>query len=63
VLYVRGETSRGDIDRYAHGLQDAGVRALTAKLVADAGHFVADEQPAELWRLIHEFITGPDTTP
>jgi pimeloyl-ACP methyl ester carboxylesterase len=59
VLYVRGDASRGDIDSYAQGLRAAGVQQLTAKLVADAGHFIADEQHAELWRLIHDFITRP----
>jgi pimeloyl-ACP methyl ester carboxylesterase len=56
VLYVRGEGSRGDIDSYAQGLRTAGVRALTPKLIPDAGHFIPDEQPAALWQLIHEFI-------
>jgi len=32
--------------------------------VPGAGHFVADEQPAELWRHIQEFITAsPARTP
>jgi pimeloyl-ACP methyl ester carboxylesterase len=56
VLYLRGEASRGDLGSYARGLEAAGVRRLTAGIVPGAGHFVADEQPAELWRQIREFI-------
>lgn len=62
VLYVGGEGSRGDIDSYAHGLRAAGIRRLTARLIPDTGHFIADEQPRELWRAIHEFITDSGQT-
>jgi len=61
VLYVRGAASGGDIDRYVRGLRGAGLRQVTSAVVADSGHFVADEQPARLWALIREFIAtaGP----
>lgn len=59
VLYVRGAASYGEIDRYAQGLRAAGVTQLTTRLVPDAGHFIPDEQPEELWQHIHGFITGP----
>lgn len=57
VLYLRGEASRGGIDSYAQGLRAAGIRQLTAKLIPDAGHWIPDEQPAQLWRHLQEFIT------
>ena len=62
VLYIRGEGSRGNIDSYAEGLRAAGVRHLTARLIPNTGHFIPDEQPAELWQHIHEFLTatGPN---
>jgi pimeloyl-ACP methyl ester carboxylesterase len=63
VLYLRGAGSRGDIDSYAQGLRAVGVPTLTAKLVAGAGHFIPEEQPAELWRLIHEFVTTTASEP
>jgi pimeloyl-ACP methyl ester carboxylesterase len=60
MLYVRGAASRGNIDSYARGLRAAGIRQVATALVPDAGHFVAEEQPAPLWRLMREFITsGP----
>jgi pimeloyl-ACP methyl ester carboxylesterase len=56
VLYLRGERSRGDLDRYQHGLRAAGITNLTATLIPDTGHFIPEEQPARLWQAIHEFI-------
>jgi pimeloyl-ACP methyl ester carboxylesterase len=61
VLYVRGEGSRGDLDNYADGLRAAGIQHLTTKLIPDTGHFIPDEQPTELWRAVHDFITTPAT--
>jgi pimeloyl-ACP methyl ester carboxylesterase len=63
VLYARGAASSGSIDRYARGLSAAGVRRLTTTLIARAGHFIPDEQPAELWRQIHEFIASSPAPP
>ncbi len=59
VLYLRGAGSRGDLESYAHGLRTAGVTNLATKLIPDAGHFIPDEQPADLWKAIHEFIATP----
>jgi pimeloyl-ACP methyl ester carboxylesterase len=59
VLYLRGAGSRGDLESYAQGLRSAGVTKLTARQIPDAGHFIPDEQPADLWRAIHEFIATP----
>ena len=56
LLYIRGAHSRGDLNRYANGLRAAGVASLTAQLIPDAGHFIPDEQPADLWQAILEFI-------
>jgi pimeloyl-ACP methyl ester carboxylesterase len=62
VLYVRGEASHGNIDSYAHDLRAAGVRQLATAAVPGAGHFIPDEQPAQLWRHIHQFIAGIGST-
>lgn len=59
ALYLRGAGSRGDLESYAQGLRAAGVTKLAARQVPDAGHFIPDEQPAGLWRAIHEFMTTP----
>jgi pimeloyl-ACP methyl ester carboxylesterase len=58
VLYTRGAASHASIESYAHGLQAAGIRQLTTRVIPDAGHFIPEEQPAELWRYIHQFITS-----
>ncbi|WP_045705266.1 alpha/beta fold hydrolase [Streptomyces rubellomurinus] len=55
LLYVRGDREGGDLRAYAQGFREAGVRRLTTAVVADAGHFAQEEQPAEVWRLIAEF--------
>jgi len=56
VLYLRGAGSGGDLESYARGLRSAGVTKLTTKEIPDTGHFIADEQPAQLWNAIQEFI-------
>ncbi|MGA5816777.1 alpha/beta fold hydrolase [Kitasatospora sp. NPDC094028] len=55
LLYLRGDREGGDLRAYARGFREAGVRRLTTAVVADAGHFAQEEQPAEVWRLIGEF--------
>jgi pimeloyl-ACP methyl ester carboxylesterase len=62
VLYVRGAHSRGDLESYAQGLQAGGVKNLTTKLIPDAGHFIPQEQPADLWQAIHRFIENQADT-
>ncbi len=63
MLYLRGAASRADLDQYAGGFRAAGITRLTTRLIADAGHFVADEQPADLWRAIDTFIKTPASEP
>jgi pimeloyl-ACP methyl ester carboxylesterase len=63
VLYTRGAADHGNIDSYAHGLRDAGIRQLTTRLIPNAGHFIPEEQPAALWRHIRDFITSDSTEP
>ncbi|RPE36357.1 hypothetical protein EDD38_4728 [Kitasatospora cineracea] len=46
------------VDAYARGFRDAGVRDVTTAVVADAGYFAQEEQPAAVWTLIRDF-TGP----
>ncbi|RFU39916.1 alpha/beta hydrolase [Actinomadura logoneensis] len=55
LLYLRGDHEGGDIDAYARGFRDAGVRNLATATVRDAGHFSQEEQPATVWRLISDF--------
>ncbi|MFI7442942.1 alpha/beta fold hydrolase [Nonomuraea indica] len=55
LLYVRGDREGGDIDAYARGFRDAGVRTLVTATVADAGHFAQEEQSADVWRIIRDF--------
>jgi pimeloyl-ACP methyl ester carboxylesterase len=54
LLYIRGDHDKVDIEAYAKGFRAAGVRHLATAVVRDAGHFVGDEQPAELWRVIRD---------
>lgn len=56
VLYLRGDKEPGDIDRYVAGLRDGGLRNVRSSLIANSGHFTPDEQPAQIARVISEFI-------
>lgn len=58
LLYVRGEHSGGDIGAYAEGFHGAGITQLTTAVVPGSGHFVAEEAPAELWRLLRNWADG-----
>jgi pimeloyl-ACP methyl ester carboxylesterase len=55
LLYLRGDGEGGDIDAYAQGFRDAGVRDLTTAIIKDAGHFAQEEQPARVWSRIASF--------
>ncbi|MDL4819735.1 alpha/beta fold hydrolase [Actinomadura opuntiae] len=55
LLYLRGDSEGGDLDAYAQGFRDAGVRDLTTAIVQDAGHFAQEEQPAQVWARISSF--------
>jgi pimeloyl-ACP methyl ester carboxylesterase len=63
VLYLRGQASRGDIGSYARGLRAAGVRQVATGLVPQAGHFIPDEQPQQLWEQLRQFITSASAPP
>ncbi len=52
LLYVRGGARGGDVEVYADGFRATGVRDVTTAVVDGAGHFVAEEAPAALWRLL-----------
>ncbi|MBO2458728.1 alpha/beta fold hydrolase [Actinomadura violacea] len=55
LLYLRGDGEGGDIDAYAQGFRDAGVRDLTTATIKDTGHFAQEEQPAQVWSHIESF--------
>ena len=56
VLYMRGERSGGNMELYASGFADAGVKNLKTKIIPDSGHFMAEEQPDYVWESIADFI-------
>ncbi|MEU9018076.1 alpha/beta hydrolase [Actinomadura sp. NPDC048394] len=55
LLYLRGDGEGGDIDAYARGFREGGVRDLTTATIEDAGHFAQEEQPARVWSRISSF--------
>ncbi|MFD8598245.1 alpha/beta fold hydrolase [Kitasatospora sp. NPDC059646] len=55
LLYLRGTREPVDLDAYAAGLREAGVRALRTGLVDGGGHFMQEERPAEVWRALRRF--------
>ncbi|WP_224282624.1 alpha/beta fold hydrolase [Streptomyces sp. LS1784] len=59
LLYVRGDHESGDVEAYARGFRAAGVRNLTTAVIADAGHFAQEEQPAAVWAVLRGFATAP----
>lgn len=56
LLYVRGEHEPGDINSYVEGFRTAGLRKVRGATIADCGHFAPDEQPAEVYRHLFEFL-------
>ncbi|MER9655612.1 alpha/beta hydrolase [Mesorhizobium sp. M0152] len=48
VLYLRGSAEPGDIGEYVDGLRAAGLANVEGDIIADSGHFVADENPEAL---------------
>lgn len=48
VLYLRGAAEPGEIDDYVDGLRAAGLSNVVGDIIADSGHFVADENPEAL---------------
>ncbi|GAA3050993.1 alpha/beta hydrolase [Kitasatospora sp. NPDC006786] len=61
LLYVRGDREGGDIEAYARGFRAAGVRELATAVVADAGHFAQEEQPAAVWAVLRDFTAARPT--
>ena len=56
VLYMRGERSGGNMDQYAAGFAEAGLKNLKTKIVPDSGHFMLEEQPDFVWGSILDFM-------
>ena len=56
LLYIRGDKDYGKISDYVEGFKKKGINHLTAELIRDCGHFISEEQPDELARVIDQFI-------
>ena len=56
VLYLRGQRETGSMEDYLRGLRAAGLEDLRGALVADSGHYAADEQPRAVADAIGRFI-------
>ncbi|MEZ2329251.1 alpha/beta fold hydrolase [Mesorhizobium sp. RCC_202] len=48
VLYLRGSAETGEIADYLDGLKRAGLSRVKSDIIADSGHFAADENPSAL---------------
>ncbi|WP_084507906.1 alpha/beta hydrolase [Mesorhizobium sp. WSM3224] len=48
VLYLRGSAAPGDIADYLDGFRSAGLSRVEGDIIADSGHFAADENPTAL---------------
>lgn len=61
LLYLRGASGTSktttSLDGYVHGLREAGNTNVTAGLVADSVHYLAEENPTATWAMIKDFIT------
>ena len=57
VLYLRGENDPGlDLDRYVNGLHQGGLQDVRGQVIANSGHFAADEQPAAVLAALRQFM-------
>jgi pimeloyl-ACP methyl ester carboxylesterase len=56
LLYIRGEKDTGRIEDYAAGLRKNGVSNLSTSPISRSGHFVPEENPADLAQAIGQFI-------
>jgi pimeloyl-ACP methyl ester carboxylesterase len=56
LLYLRGGNEPGNMQDYEHGLKSSGIPHITAKLIADSGHFSVEEQPQSVARAIGDFV-------
>jgi pimeloyl-ACP methyl ester carboxylesterase len=62
LLYLRGGAERGGpIGAYTDGLHRSGVTDVRAAVIATAGHFPQEEDPAATWRAISGFIAASPT--
>ena len=58
LLYLRGDQEHGDINTYIDGFKQAGLTNIASALVPEAGHFTLQENPAETWGAIRNFLYG-----
>jgi pimeloyl-ACP methyl ester carboxylesterase len=56
VLYVRGHEEPGEVARYVRGLRAVGLQNVSGRSIPGSGHFVPDEQPEELAKIVAEFM-------
>ena len=56
LLYLRGEHERGELSAYVDGFVGAGLTRVSSAVVGGAGHFAPEDNPAEVWTRIREFI-------
>lgn len=56
LLYLRGEHERGELSDYVDGFAGAGLTRVSAAVVAGAGHFAPEDNPAEVWARVRGFI-------
>ncbi len=59
LLYIRGQRSGGDMDKYVSGFMSSGVAHIQTQIIPDCGHFIAEEQPELLWKCLAEFVNNP----
>jgi pimeloyl-ACP methyl ester carboxylesterase len=53
IVLVAGDKSFGTLmPDMVNGLRGAGVRSVTSETIAQSGHYLADEKPAEVTALI-----------
>ncbi|WP_158890555.1 alpha/beta fold hydrolase [Amycolatopsis anabasis] len=55
LLYLRGDTTSGQLGDYVDGLRAAGIQHVEAALIPDAGHYAQEEAPDATWKLIADF--------
>ena len=58
LLYLRGDQEHGDINTYIAGFKQAGLTNIQSALVPGSGHFTLQENPADTWSAIRNFLYG-----
>lgn len=56
ILFLRGEDEHTNVEMYMKGLRENGLQNIEAKIIANCGHFSAEEQPEEVASAIRDFI-------